>query len=271
MPVINNDISRITGVPLEVLDDPVKVHSASIAQRMSWAVKRLTTRPEDMAYCMLGLFNISMPLLYGEGGHAAFERLQTKINSRFDGESLFAFTPMHKSRSPRHLFGMLATSPADFAGCGDFWKHRNHSRPPNASTNRGIQIYIPAKCGPEDPEQSMHVIHHGAYRSRSNFDRIMLFLNCSRFAGPLRAPPPALSKMSVKRSGLPGLVCSISLKLLPCGHYGRERHALEDSCDWIPLTKAEVLYVHRSSAHASPCFSDGSGEKKQHRRQDAKL
>ncbi|KAK5125400.1 hypothetical protein LTR85_000509 [Meristemomyces frigidus] len=118
-PVINGDIRRITGIPMDVLDDSVKVYQASVAQRMSWAANRSTTRPEDIAYCMLGLFDINMPLLYGEG-RRAFERLQTKINSRFEDESIFAFTPMHDFVAPwqMNLYGMLAVSPAEFAGCG---------------------------------------------------------------------------------------------------------------------------------------------------------
>ncbi|KAI0134574.1 heterokaryon incompatibility protein-domain-containing protein [Xylariales sp. AK1849] len=50
----------------------------TIAQRMSWMANRETTREEDMAYCLLGIFDISMPLLYGEG-ERAFTRLQEEI------------------------------------------------------------------------------------------------------------------------------------------------------------------------------------------------
>lgn len=47
----------------------------SIAQRMSWASRRETSRVEDNAYCLLGIFGINMPLLYGEK-ERAFQRLQ---------------------------------------------------------------------------------------------------------------------------------------------------------------------------------------------------
>lgn len=50
----------------------------SIAKRMSWAAKRRTTRSEDEAYCLLGLFDVNLPLLYGEG-FKAFVRLQEAI------------------------------------------------------------------------------------------------------------------------------------------------------------------------------------------------
>ena len=42
----------------------------SIAQRMSWASRRVTTRDEDIAYCLLGIFDVNMPLIYGEGEKA---------------------------------------------------------------------------------------------------------------------------------------------------------------------------------------------------------
>ena len=61
----------------------------SIARRMSWMAGRKTTRPEDMAYSMIGIFDISMPLLYGEGPKA-FTRLQEEIMKGTDDQWLFA-------------------------------------------------------------------------------------------------------------------------------------------------------------------------------------
>lgn len=61
----------------------------SAAQKMSWAANRETTRPEDTAYCLLGLFDINMPLLHGEGKRA-FLRLQEEILRRSEDDSLFS-------------------------------------------------------------------------------------------------------------------------------------------------------------------------------------
>jgi hypothetical protein len=61
----------------------------SVARKMSWALDRQTTRPEDIAYSLLGLFDISMPMLYGEGSRA-FIRLQEEIVKEYDNETLFA-------------------------------------------------------------------------------------------------------------------------------------------------------------------------------------
>ncbi|KAK9772804.1 putative Heterokaryon incompatibility domain-containing protein [Seiridium cardinale] len=58
---------------------------------MSWAASRVTTRPEDMAYCLLGLFDINMSMLYGEG-ERAFIRLQEAICGQTNDPSLFAWT-----------------------------------------------------------------------------------------------------------------------------------------------------------------------------------
>jgi hypothetical protein len=56
---------------------------------MSWASKRETTRVEDTAYCLMGLFGVNMLPLYGEG-RKAFMRLQLEILRMSDDESIFA-------------------------------------------------------------------------------------------------------------------------------------------------------------------------------------
>ena len=65
---------------------------ANVAEKMSWAAERKTSRLEDEAYCLLGLFGINMPLLYGEGSNA-FQRLQMEIlRSSIGGEDVVAGT-----------------------------------------------------------------------------------------------------------------------------------------------------------------------------------
>jgi hypothetical protein len=51
-----------------------------VAERMAWAAKRQTTEDEDGAYSLLGIFNIFMPLIYGEGKDSALKRLQREID-----------------------------------------------------------------------------------------------------------------------------------------------------------------------------------------------
>ncbi|KAJ3552571.1 hypothetical protein NPX13_g11080 [Xylaria arbuscula] len=88
---IVEDIARITGIDRESLTVIEDYKDQSIAVRMHWASKRSTTRVEDMAYCLLGLFKINMPLLYGEGS-AAFQRLQEEIMKVSVDQSIFAWS-----------------------------------------------------------------------------------------------------------------------------------------------------------------------------------
>ncbi|KAK5628873.1 hypothetical protein RRF57_004588 [Xylaria bambusicola] len=114
---------------------------ASIAQRMSWAAKRTTSREEDEAYCLLGIFNVNMPLIYGEG-RKAFRRLQDTIVREYPKDhSIFAWGKIVKTPSntisnteqiwgrelikhePDEVFdefyGLLADSPQDFEQSGE--------------------------------------------------------------------------------------------------------------------------------------------------------
>jgi hypothetical protein len=71
-------LSRTTGIDARVLSGAVDLEDLSVACRMSWAASRTTSRPEDIAYCLIGIFQVNMPLLYGEGSRA-FIRLQEEI------------------------------------------------------------------------------------------------------------------------------------------------------------------------------------------------
>jgi hypothetical protein len=81
-------ISRITRIPLGVLENSQRMYDMPVARRMSWASTRHTTRVEDQAYCLLGLFDVNMPMLYGEGPKA-FLRLQEEIMKRSSDLSIF--------------------------------------------------------------------------------------------------------------------------------------------------------------------------------------
>ncbi|KAJ4312813.1 hypothetical protein N0V84_009751 [Fusarium piperis] len=100
-------IEIITGIPARILHGE-EVSTCNVAQRMSWASERQTTRREDMAYCLMGLFQINMPLLYGEGDEA-FVRLQEQILKQEEDYSIFAWT-LQENR-PQDLTGCLASSP----------------------------------------------------------------------------------------------------------------------------------------------------------------
>ncbi|EEU42514.1 uncharacterized protein NECHADRAFT_39749, partial [Fusarium vanettenii 77-13-4] len=82
-------IEGTTGIPARILHGE-SVSTCNVAQRMSWASKRQTTRREDRAYSLMGLFQINMPLLYGEGDKA-FVRLQEHILRQEEDYTIFAW------------------------------------------------------------------------------------------------------------------------------------------------------------------------------------
>jgi len=86
---LGQDIEDCTGIPAGILSGEDDFEAFSIAQRLSWAAKRTTSRIEDRAYSLLGMFGIYMPLIYGERENA-FIRLQEEIMKVSDDQSLFA-------------------------------------------------------------------------------------------------------------------------------------------------------------------------------------
>lgn len=130
-------ISGITRIQEEVLDGTLRPQELSIARRMSW----VTTKVEDMAYSLLGLFEINMPMLYGEG-RRAFIRLQEEIMRQSDDQTLFAWKCSRLS-SDDVYHGLLAQSPADFKESGEFVQpEQRFNRSPFAVTNMGISIEL---------------------------------------------------------------------------------------------------------------------------------
>ena len=83
---LSRQIHEITEIPLLALEDP-QSPQFSIDERFRWAQNRCTTREEDWAYCLLGVFNISMPLIYGEGRSKAVNRLRKEISEASHGNN----------------------------------------------------------------------------------------------------------------------------------------------------------------------------------------
>ncbi|OAK97137.1 HET-domain-containing protein [Phaeosphaeriaceae sp. SRC1lsM3a] len=124
------EIENITGVSASYLTGAQDFREACIATKMSWMAGRTTTRKEDIAYGMLGLFNITMTPQYGEGQYA-FLRLQHELLSKTTDESLFAWQ-MPDPSAGAHFgitssssettwspdeWGMLAPTPDWFKSC----------------------------------------------------------------------------------------------------------------------------------------------------------
>lgn len=80
-------IHETTGIAIDALQgDPLS--QFSVGERFMWAEGRTTKREEDAVYCLLGMFDIQMPLLYGEGREKAQKRLQKEIRESFGGRAL---------------------------------------------------------------------------------------------------------------------------------------------------------------------------------------
>ncbi|KAF4332921.1 beta transducin [Fusarium beomiforme] len=109
-----NILEKLTGIPSLVLEYKRDIATIPVAQRMSWAASRETTRVEDVAYCLLGIFDVNMPLLYGEG-LKSFLRLQGEIIKNYDDLSLFAWKQDSASYGMGVLRGCFANSPSEFA------------------------------------------------------------------------------------------------------------------------------------------------------------
>ena len=74
------EIHDITGISVQALHGS-PLHQLSVDERMSWAENRITKREEDSAYSLMGIFDVHMPLIYGEGQKKAFDRLKREINA----------------------------------------------------------------------------------------------------------------------------------------------------------------------------------------------
>ena len=132
-------ISAVTGISPDILQDERDLQTLSIAHRMSWAASRNTTRIEDTAYCLMGIFDINMPMLYGEG-EKAFIRLQEEILKSAEDHSIFAWADPEVS--DEELCGLLAPHPRCFRTSGKFHPFSTSGSEGEliTVTNRGISL-----------------------------------------------------------------------------------------------------------------------------------
>jgi hypothetical protein len=152
-------ISDITRIDARLLQGKATLSEFSVAQKLSWAAPRQTTRIEDLAYCLLGIFDLNLPLLYGEE-KGAFRRLQGEIIRTTGDMSIFAWRllPLNNDDKPmsaaelRHIFdpdtndlvltGVLADSPAEFYCCGDYRSNPGDPLNEMSITSIGIKVHI---------------------------------------------------------------------------------------------------------------------------------
>ncbi|KAI0006819.1 heterokaryon incompatibility protein-domain-containing protein [Xylariaceae sp. FL0662B] len=123
------------------------VSSANTARKMSWVSRRVTTRLEDLAYCMLGILGVNMPLLYGEGSRA-FVRLQEEIIRQTNDHTIFCWSLDRDSQG--HYIDMsiptiLAPHPIAFSESNTIWETAKESWPASlySIANAGLHIQLP--------------------------------------------------------------------------------------------------------------------------------
>jgi len=151
-------LHSITRIPQNVLTNGLSFTTRPcVAQIMSWAADRSTSRVEDRAYSLMGLLDVNMPMLYGEG-EKAFERLQLEVIRKSNDQSIFAWDPEEiTGRSG----SVLADNPSFFRECFDLQtmeidefmkalgvpmsKEEEEGLGAFAITNRGIQIWLPLR------------------------------------------------------------------------------------------------------------------------------
>lgn len=202
---LQSDIPEVTRIARQYLrgTSPADEDRPSVAEILSWASGRLTTRKEDEAYCLMGLFGVNVRSFmskhcndtpthlsrclsfYGEG-FKAFMRLQLEIIKHSEDESIFAWgvkTSIDK--------GLLALSPAAFADSGSVRKRDyDLERQPFTMTNRELRMKPMVL-------ESM-VLESGAIAMRRRYTTL---LNCERPSLPQPGQYVQLGIALVRRSG----------------------------------------------------------------------
>lgn len=129
------DIELATNIDRKYLLDRETIAAANIAAKFSWVSQRETTRLEDIAYCLLGLVDVNMPMLYGEG-RKAFYRLQLEVLKKTNEHSIFAWEdPLQQLR------GILAPTPFYFSKAGQYSSGCYESST-HEMTNKGLRITL---------------------------------------------------------------------------------------------------------------------------------
>jgi Heterokaryon incompatibility protein (HET) len=152
---MHQHLAKITGVHDHLLSHEWPLSRFSVAQRMSWASNRETSRQEDIAYCLFGIFGINMPLLYGEGAKNAFIRLQKEIltsNLCHDlsilawGFQPYALDGNDNMELKQSYTGILSDSPERFRNCRNMSLVDPHQKRPTLNgTNMDVLLPL-SKC-----------------------------------------------------------------------------------------------------------------------------
>jgi hypothetical protein len=159
-----------TGIPVEALQryDPTKF---SVDERVTWIAKRETKHEEDMAYSLLGIFGIFLPLIYGEGRENAFRRLREEVNKSAKGGELDTFPNFGIKNQPK--FTVPFTRDPKFIGREDIMQE---------ITNQLKIWHRIALCGIGGIGQVLpmqNACRANIRQKISNCDRVLLYMETS--------------------------------------------------------------------------------------------
>ena len=152
-------LENITQVSQYILTRGLSGHRPCVAQIMSWAADRTTTRVEDRAYSLMGLLDVNMPMLYGEG-QKAFHRLQLEIIRTSNDQSIFAWV-----REGEWTGSVLADDPRSF---------RHHSKMELMDFDEFIESL--KEFIPDEELTSIEEDHFGTFPITNRGIRIWMFL-----------------------------------------------------------------------------------------------
>ncbi|KAK8075443.1 hypothetical protein PG997_010106 [Apiospora hydei] len=161
---LRKTLARVTGIDRKCLmsGDHARLADYSIATRMSWASRRSCTRTEDVAYCLMGIFDINMPMLYGEG-KKAFLRLQEEILKETEDHSLFAWAVSEDSDRAWCPSSIFAESPFDFVQCANIKRRESSFSGLSAMTKLGLSIELGEAVQPS-AEKEPHYLCDEPYK-----------------------------------------------------------------------------------------------------------
>ncbi|KAF5675790.1 het domain-containing protein [Fusarium heterosporum] len=133
-----NSMFERHGISQDILQDKHLLTEVPVSHRMSWVASRHTTRPEDIAYCLIGIFNVKTGFFYGEGRKSAFFRLQEEMIRRTNDMSIFAWRSLSTNEKYR---GVLALGPEEFVD-GSLYRQATSAlhTPEFIITNKGVRI-----------------------------------------------------------------------------------------------------------------------------------
>lgn len=200
--VLHAEITEITGIEREYLTGNFPIEQASVAKRMSWAAARETRREEDIAYSLIGLFDVNMPMLYGEGATRAFLRLQEEIMKISEDQSLFAWVKRCNGNETRESYhGLLADSPSDFERTGHIIPYTELGNfNPSAMTARGLNITLPLRS---KEDGTVIAALHCPVPSRGYNDWLAVYLKPLRIGTDQYARVDCANFASVSELGIP--------------------------------------------------------------------